>query len=362
MRRRGPELASRVAIVGCGLIGTQWDAGQPDAAYSLTHAAGFSKHAGAELAALCDQDGARARAAAATWGAGAAYDDVRALFAAERIDIAVAAASSAARWSIVEPALAAGVKVLVIEKPLATTLDESRRLAVAVQAAGCKSIVNFSRRWDPAMQGLRERIAAGEFGALQRFNASYGKGIGNNGSHMIDLVAFLGGGRPLRARALGSPLDAGEADWSNGRDRALDAQVEYQTADGKRYLLTLLGTDQRAFTVFELRVVGSTAQFDMRRGGRELSSTPLQADPNYAGYVVPGAAQAEPARLLEAMDRMVDEAVQLASGALQTSRCDVDDALRTALAVEAINISAQADGQWIAIDTLAGASQGEYLG
>lgn len=349
-------MTCRVAIVGCGLIGTQWDADRRDAPYSLTHAAGFSKHPDARLAALCDQDLARARQAAANWGADAAYDDVRALFASERIDIAVAAASSAARWSIVEPALAAGVKVLVIEKPLATTLAESRRLAAAVQAAGCASIVNFSRRWDPAMQGLRERIERGEFGALQRFNASYGKGIGNNGSHMIDLVAFLGGGRPVRARSLGTPLDGGEASWSEGRDRALDAQVEYENSAGQRYLLTLLGTDQRAFTVFELRVVGSTALFDFRRGGRDLSYTPLQPDPNYAGYVVPGTPQAEPARLLEAMDRMVDEAVQLASGRLGGSRCDVNDALRTALAVEAINISAQADGQWIAIDTLAGAT------
>ena len=57
-------MAARVAIVGCGLIGTQWDAQAPDAPYSLTHAAGFSKHPGAELAALCDQDLARARQAA----------------------------------------------------------------------------------------------------------------------------------------------------------------------------------------------------------------------------------------------------------------------------------------------------------
>jgi predicted dehydrogenase len=348
-------MAARVAIVGCGLIGTQWDAQAPDAPYSLTHAAGFSKHPGAELVALCDQDLARARQAAATWGAAAAYDDVRALFAAERIDIAVAATSSAARWSIVEPALAAGVKVLIVEKPLATTLAESRRLAQAVSAAGCASLVNFSRRWDPAMERLRGCIQAGELGKIQRYDATYGKGIGNNGSHMIDLVAYLCGGRPLRARALGSPLDEGEAGWSEGRDRAVDAQVEYEDAAGGRHLLTLLGTDQRAYTVFELRVAGSTGLFNFRRGGRELAYTPLQADPNYAGYVVPGTPQPEPAGLLEAMDRMADEAVRLAGGSLARSRCDVEDALRTALAVEAIVISAQADGQWVAIDALAGA-------
>jgi hypothetical protein len=66
--------------------------------------------------------------------------------------------------------------------------------------------------------------------------------------------------------------------------------------------------------------------------------------------VLPGAPAAAPARLLEAMDRMADEAVQLAAGRLDASRCDVDDALRTALAVEAITLSARSEGQWMAVD------------
>jgi len=346
---------ANVAIIGCGLIGTQWDANAPPGAaraHSLTHAAGFSRHPQARLAALCDQDLARAQQAAQRWGAAAAFDDPQALFAAQPVDIAVVAASSAARWSVVQPALAAGVKVLVIEKPLATTLAESRRLAQAVAASGVQSIVNFSRRWDPAMRDLRERIRSGGLGAIQRFNATYGKGIANNGSHMIDLVGFLCDGVPRRVRALGSPLAAGEADWCAGKDRALDAQVEYADAQGRSFLLTMLATDQRAFTAFELRVVGSAGLYDFRRGGRQLAYTPLQDDPDYAGYVVPGEPQPLQAGLLEAMDRMADEAVRLAQGALAESSCDVHSALRTALAVEAINISALEQERWVDLATL----------
>lgn len=357
-------MKARVAIVGCGLIGTQWDADKADAAYALTHANGFTRHAGAELLALCDQDLARAQQAAQRWGASAAYDDPRKLFAVERgIDIAVIAASSAARWQVVEPALAAGVKVLVIEKPLATTLAESRRLAAAVAASGTRSIVNYSRRWDPAMRELRDRIRAGEMGAIQRFNATYGKGISNNGSHMIDIVGFLCDGVPRRARALGSPLLPGEADWSLGSDRAYDAQVEYVDPQGRSFLLTMLATDQRAFTAFELRVVGSQALFDFRRGGRQLTWTALQDDPQYAGYIVPGEPQPLPARLLESMERMADEAVQLAAGTLAQSSCDVHAALRTALTVEAIKLSAQEGERWVDLAALEGAAtEGEHLG
>ncbi|HEU4845721.1 MAG TPA: Gfo/Idh/MocA family oxidoreductase [Burkholderiaceae bacterium] len=342
----------RVAIAGCGLIGTQWDAAGPALPYALTHAAGFSRQAGATLVAVCDPDLDKARAAAARWGAAGAYADPAAMFAAGPVDLAVVASASAARWDVVQPALAAGVKVLVIEKPLATTLAESRRLVAAIDAAGARTVVNFSRRWDPAMLALRDRILGGAMGPIERLVGTYGKGLTNNGSHMVDLVAFLCDARPLRARALGSPLDPGEADWSQGRDRACDAQLEYEDGGGRRFHLTMLGTDQRAYTCFELRVLGSKALCELTLGGRKLSYTELAADPHYAGYTVPGTPQALPAHALEAMERMAAQALQLAGGTIARANSDVHTALQTALAVEAVRRSAAEDGRWVTLAEL----------
>ena len=335
-----------VAIIGCGLIGAQWDAKDTSPAFSLTHAAGFTKHRRAQLVAMCDHDADKARQAAQRWCAKAAYSDPRALFTEHEVDVAVVASSSAARWEVIEPALAAGVKVLVIEKPLSTTLDESRKLAAAIDAAGAKSIINFSRHWDPSMGALREKIRAGGMGPLQRIVGTYGKGISNNGSHMIDLCAFLCDARPVRARSLGSPLGATEAGWDAGKDRAWDAQVEFERQDGSRIQLTMLATDQSAFTCFELRVIGRQAICDMSKGGRSIVYAEIKDDPNYAGYRIPGEAVTQPARALEAMDWMVDEALRLAAGEIQASRCDAHNALLTAMTVDAINRSAQGDGHW----------------
>jgi len=348
---------ARVAIIGCGLIGAQWDAGADAgqlAAYSLTHAAGFTKNPGAQLLACCDHELARAQQAAQRWGAAHAYDDPRRLFAEHAIDIAVVAAASSARWSVIEPALAAGVRVLVIEKPLATTLEESRRLVDALEASGARSLVNFSRRWDPAMNDLRGRIQRGELGRVQRLVGTYGKGLGNNGSHMIDLVANLTGAQPLRARSLGSPLEAGEADWSGGTDTALDVQIEFGAGDGagQRFQLTMLGSDQRAFTCFELRVTGTLGMAELSLGGRQVTLTGLRADPQYAGYTIPDAQQRLPARNLEAMDNMVAEALRLASGEQRAASCDARAALNTALAVAAARRSTERGGAWVALNEL----------
>jgi predicted dehydrogenase len=336
----------KVAIIGCGLIGAQWDAEDVSPAFSLTHAAGFSKNPRAQLAAMCDQDVEKARWAAERWGAQAYYSDPRALFAGHKIDVAVVASSSTARWEVIEPALAAGVKVLVIEKPLATTVDESRKLASAIDAAGAYSIINFSRHWDPSMRALRERICAGDMGVIQRLVGTYGKGVTNNGSHMIDLCSFLCDAKPKRARSLGSPLDSEEACWSSGKDRALDAQVEFERNDGSKLQLTMLATDQSVFTCFELRVIGRKAICEMSKGGRSIVYTEIKDDPNYAGYRIPGEAVPQSARALEAMDWMVDEALRLAAGEIKASSCDAFNALLTALTVEAIKRSAQVEGHW----------------
>ena len=342
----------RVAIIGCGMIGTEWDRTASANAPALSHARAFSQNARARLVALCDRDGERARSAAHYWQVAHAYTDPRQLFDEQSIDVAVIAASSSARWSVIEPALAAGVKVFVIEKPLATTLEESRRLVTALNAAGAHSVVNYSRNWDPSMRELKDRIAAGAMSRVQRVVGTYGKGIGNNGSHLIDLTRFLCGSSPVRARALGSPLDVNEAAWSPTGERAWDAQVEFMDPNGNSINLTLLGTDQRAFTCFELRVVGQKAMFELSMGGRRLNWTELQDDPNFAGYVVPAPAVALKPRYLEAMQKMADEVVQLAAGDLATVSCDANMALHTALAVEAIKRSAQSEGQWIDLDTL----------
>jgi predicted dehydrogenase len=335
-----------VAIIGCGLIGAQWDAKDASPIFSLTHAAGFSKNPRAQLVAMCDQDVERARQAAERWGAQASYNNPHTLFAEHKIDVAIVATSSAARWEVIEPALAAGVKVLVIEKPLAATLDEARMLVSAIDAVGARTIINFSRHWDPSMGSLRSRIRAGDMGALQRLIGTYGKGITNNGSHMIDLCSFLCDAKPVRARSLGSPLDAAEADWSGGKDRAWDAQVEFERENGSLVQLIMMATDQSAFTCFELRLIGRQAIYDISKGGRSIAYTEIKDDPNYAGYRIPGEAVTQPARALESMDWMVVEALRLAAGETQASSCDAHKVLLTALTVDAINRSAQVEGRW----------------
>jgi predicted dehydrogenase len=343
----------RVAIVGCGLIGSRWDmpgsaaAGGP----SLSHAAAFSRQPGALIVGFCDTDIAKAQEAVARWGCGRAFGSAAALFDATAPDLVVVASHSSARAEPIAQALAAGVRTLVIEKPIATTLAQAQQLVRALEEHGALALVNYSRHWDPALADLRQRLACGELGRLQRLVGLYGKGLANNGSHMIDLVGLLCNARPRRARAWCSPLPADEAAWSQGSDLAFDAQVVFETAQGTTVQLDLLATDAQAFSCFELKLIGSQAVCEIRLGGRSIEWQPVQDDPHFAGYRVPGARQCFPARNLEAMDGMAAEALALARGERAAASCDARTALAAAAAVDALRRSAAADSPtWIAIE------------
>ncbi len=346
---------SGVAIIGCGQIGAMWDAPDSQGPF-LTHAGAFAHHPQAELLAFCDSDAARAEAARARWSHVApqaqAFADVAQMMDAlqGRAQIVVLAAASQARAALLGPILEAKPRLLVIEKPLATTLAESRTMVQRLAAHGQTVLVNYSRHWDSALQALLREIHAGRWGRVQRLQGWYGKGISNNGSHMIDLARQLLQARVSAVRAAPALLPAAEADWSEGRDPALDAQLRLQNARGE-WQLDMLATDQRHFTCFALNIMLEGGCIEISQGGRAISVREVINDPDYSSYRIPGAPQPRTASTLDALPNLVREALNFVQGKSCQLSCTAGDAHAVALAVDALKQSAASDQRWRTPDT-----------
>ncbi len=69
-------------------------------------------------------------------------------------------------------------KHVLVEKPIAITMDENRRLRDAVSAAGVKSIVSFVLRWNPLLETLRSLRSSGAIGRLIYIEVDYWHGLG----------------------------------------------------------------------------------------------------------------------------------------------------------------------------------------
>jgi predicted dehydrogenase len=184
----------RLAIVGCGLIGTKRVAAAK----------------GHEIVMVCDTDPAR-RAALAAAASARAVADWREAIAGE-IDAAVIATPNDTLAVIALAAVEAGRHVL-IEKPGARRAQEMRVVAEAARRRGVVVKVGFNHRFHPAIAQAKALVAAGDIGPIMFMRGRYGHGgrlgyekewrfdpqisgggeLIDQGSHLIDLARwFLG--------------------------------------------------------------------------------------------------------------------------------------------------------------------------
>lgn len=143
----------KFAIVGCGRI-------------SKRHADLLSSGAikGASLAAVCDVREDRARHAgeiyAAPW-----YTDMHEMMRAEKIDVVTVLTESGYHAQHVLQ-LAGYGKHIVVEKPMALTLDDADAMIRACAENGSKLFVVKQNRFNVPVVKLREALEDGRFGKL----------------------------------------------------------------------------------------------------------------------------------------------------------------------------------------------------
>jgi predicted dehydrogenase len=110
-------------------------------------------------------------------------------------------------------------KNVFVEKPLATSVDDARRLAAAAAESGKIAIVDFQNRWNPAFMGIKDSVAKGEVGAPVMGYARLSDSIavaeswlswaGRSGPewflfpHTIDIARWIVGQEPVSVYALG---------------------------------------------------------------------------------------------------------------------------------------------------------------
>lgn len=122
--------------------------------------------------------------------------------------------------------VAAAGKHILVDKPLAVTLEDADRMVAAAEAAGVHLIVGPSHSFDPPVLRARALIESGEFGAVrmvQAFNytdflyrprrpeelrTEEGGGVlFSQGVHQIDIVRLLCGGRARHVMAMTGAWD-----------------------------------------------------------------------------------------------------------------------------------------------------------
>lgn len=172
----------RAGLLGVGMMGRH-------------HARVLREIDGVDLVAIADPGGDPHGVA----GELTVLPDIDALIAAG-IDMAVVAVPTQFHEAAALALASAGVHTLV-EKPIAHSLDAGERMVSAFDAAGLVGAVGHIERFNPALQEMRRRIAAGELGEVYqvatRRQGPFPSRIADVGvakdlaSHDVDLTAWV---------------------------------------------------------------------------------------------------------------------------------------------------------------------------
>ena len=146
-------MAVGVGIVGCGRVATSW------------HVPALARVPGARVVAVADLDAERAASLATRAGGARSTADYHDLLDDPRVDLIAVCVPVADHADVAVAALEAGKHVLV-EKPLAATMDDCERILAAADSAPGKAAVGFNQREFVLARQAREARRSGRLGEI----------------------------------------------------------------------------------------------------------------------------------------------------------------------------------------------------
>jgi len=252
------DMTIRVGVIGTGNIGT---------AHTMSLAREVS---GSTVTAVFDVATKRAESLAADLGA-RALPSAQAIIDDESVDAVVIASPDDLHAEQALACLVAG-KPMMLEKPLASTLEEAQRVMDAEVTAGKRLIMlGFMRRFDPGYVALKADLDAGQVGdALVVHNthrnayAPYGLdtrlSINNSAVHEVDINRWLLGEDYTWVQVLsgkpGPDVPEGQAD---------PLLITFRTTTGVLVTIEMFMTARYGYEV-RCSVVGGDGILDMGDG------------------------------------------------------------------------------------------------
>ncbi len=176
----------RVAIAGCHrmldrrLVGHNW-------------AAGFAAESRAELVGVFDRGADTRQSFVDCWGPLPAFDDFGRLLAETQPDIVCVATRQTMHAEQIEQAAAAGVRGILCEKPLATSMREVAQIVAACERNNISFAFGVDRRWFPFYRTLVQSLRDGLIGEVRAITAFGLLNLVNHGCHWFDRVLDLAG-------------------------------------------------------------------------------------------------------------------------------------------------------------------------
>lgn len=255
----------RVAIIGCGAVAR------------YCHAPALRRIKGVTIAAVADPDRvSRERLGRATGAA--PHESVASLLARDDVDAAIICVPSQLHADVAVEVAQSG-RAFYLEKPVATSADDARRVIAEVARAEVAAAVGFNRRAHPLYERARALVADGALGEVHSVHTVFSEPAPVDGLPEWKRARATGGGALLDLASHHFDL----VRWLLGREiETITARVESVITEGDSASVTVgLTGGATAQCFFSLRsaladtveIIGDLRTLRIDRHEARLSST-----------------------------------------------------------------------------------------
>jgi len=226
------------------------------------------------------------------------YHDYKDMISSEKLDILSVASNSPTHAEIAIHAAEAGVRRILVEKPVSTSLHSAEKLLETVSRTGAKVAVNHIRRWSQNYKKLLERIGEDLIGEPRHAYFHCGStGLGNFGTHFFDLMRMVSGseatwvmagidqtGTPnVRGSQFNDPAGFGVVIFKNGfrgfLDCSEDTGVQYLTIIAGEYGRIIIDELNAIWTV-RARPIGKSRECPFTQYPERTEEIPFSVEPH----------------------------------------------------------------------------------
>ena len=269
------------------------------------------------------------------WGEVPTYDDYERMLAETRPDLVCIATRQTMHADQIELAVQSGVRGILCDKPLVTSLEELDRINAA-----CRDVpllFALDRRWSARYRSLRRQLADGIIGHVTSVTAYGLSNLINHGCHWYDsLLALAGDIAPAWVRGFVEDLSNEPADSRKRQDPTGRAQIGL--SNGVVLFITPDGAHKGTGLPMNFEVVGENGRLFLLNDAAE-SFVWRENDPSDIQRLdLPGETEPWPAG-----QAMVEDLITAVESGGKTS-CDMKEASPATEIGFAVHLSSKQQG------------------
>lgn len=268
-------------IIGAGSIGAlkpdKFDS--PTTQNILTIAHAFYSHPRINLFGIYDTDKNKMHKAAKKWGT-IEIKNIHDFFMLNDIDMLAICSSTETHFKVIRDILIKVPwkrypKIILVEKPFCSNSLEVKKI---LTMAHPPIAIDYSRRYDKALQLVKEEIVKKRTGEIYSCTVHYERGLQRDGCHAIDICNFLFGG-VLLEKSNGRLNGLSYEDYSK-KDITYPVHLAYEKCGN----VFLIPNDGRAYSMFEVDILCQKGRFRFTEHGLTMELYTVGKEKTYGNY------------------------------------------------------------------------------